>query len=151
MVSDRKRFHHHMNKRLMFVALFSICFTAFAAGFFLERNLPKNPPASYIPFPPEFLTSPLIGTFYANVEGTVRDKKKDFMILQKDNKIIKVLIAEDSGLTTFGKGKNEIKFEDIKIGDSLKGGISIIVKPTPSDISKQRKIGDIVGHRFTVL
>ena len=131
-------------QKYSYPVLLILALIGFISGFLINRQLPKASQQTQIPLPPEFIVSPLIDTFYANVEGKVMDKGKDYMVLQKDNNNIQILIEESIGRTTFakqsGKTLTEIHFNDVKIGDYLKGGISIDVKGVK-----------IVGHRFTVI
>lgn len=147
----KRKTNKAMNQKYSYLTLIILILIGFISGFLIDRWIPKVSPKMQIPLPSEFLVSPLIDSFYANVEGIVVEKKKDSMVLEKDNQRIKIFIAEDMGLTTFTKKNNKINYSDIKIGDNLKGGMSITVKLTPANISTQRKAGDIVGHRFTVI
>ena len=110
---------------------------------------------SSLPLPAEFLVNPVIDELFASVEGSVVTKTEDAMMLQKDDKQITIFIEEGSGLTIFtqktAQGVNTLLFSEIHSGDQLKGGVSIL---TPASLRvgsfRQRRSGDVVGHRFSV-
>lgn len=141
-----------MNQIYSYLIIILIAIIGLILGFSAQRQFIKSPT---IPLPPEFLASPLIDTFYANVEGRVVTKTADSLTLQKDGNKLTMFIEEDTGLTSFSlsskQGLQTLDFDDVRVGDYIKGGISIIATPSSAvGLSKPRKVGDVIAHRFTV-
>lgn len=98
---------------------------------------------------------PAVDSMHANVSGIVKQKEPDYFVLESDGETLTIYLEEATGLTSFTKrtnlGSENIHYEDIKTGDSLKGGISIISNPESAvGLSKPRNPGDIIGQNFTV-
>ncbi len=89
---------------------------------------------------------------YANTDGTVESKADDSFILTKNNNRITIKVKEDLGITTINDGTeinplNPTKphFIDMKVGQTVSGGIGIIV-------TKQGTLnpGDIIAHLMSI-
>lgn len=88
----------------------------------------------------------------ASTEGIVAEKNDEYFILSDDKGNQLKLFYEPRGLTSFSDLKDlskDIPYSDIKVGDRLKGGISIIVsKENAVGKTGNRKLGDMIAHRF---
>lgn len=88
----------------------------------------------------------------ANVEGVVAAKNNEFFIVETNNQQITVYY-EPRGLTSFTdkSSRGELKYEDLKIGDKVSGGISIIISSENAvGRTGNRKPGDVIAHHFNV-
>lgn len=122
----------------------------FAAGFMVEYQLlPKE-----APLPSALLENPVIDELYADAEGIVIAKNEDSITLDKSGRQIIMYMEEGAGITLFSWQSNHslrMDFSEVKIGDSLKGGVSIVVLPESTrGLSKSRNIGDMIANRFLV-
>lgn len=84
-----------------------------------------------VPLPPALLLNPLIYEWTARIDGTIVEKSKDTFVLERDG--MRALITK-TGLTGFIEPGSLIpvyvQYEDLSIGDRLKGGVYIFGKKT---------------------
>lgn len=88
----------------------------------------------------------------ANMTGTVTEVSKDNVTIQTPNGTTFKGYNEPQGITTVvdNTGKT-LKFGDIKVGDNLVGGISIVVaEEAMVGSTGNRKAGDVVLHYVQV-
>lgn len=139
------------------IILLAIVIAAFILSFYISYGLSNKPKVTIkkniIPVPQEFILNPYLQKLSANIEGKLIEKGKDYFVLESNNNKVK-LFMEPRGLTFFALLSNpneEVEYEDIKIGDSLKGGVSIIVSEENAiGMSAKRNRGDIIAHYFIV-
>ena len=106
-----------------------------------------------ITVPQEFVLNPSLQILSANVEGKLAEKAEDYFMLESGNNKVKIFL-EPRGLSSFALSSNldkYIKYEDLKIGDNMKGGVSIVVNEESTvGMTGDRKAGDVVAHFFYV-
>ena len=106
-----------------------------------------------IAVPQEFVLNPSLQILSANVEGTLAEKADDYFILEADGHRVKIFI-EPRGLTSFLLSSDMTKYidyDELKVGDTLKGGVSIVVSEESTiGMTGERKRGDIIAHNFVV-
>lgn len=106
-----------------------------------------------IAVPQEFILNPSLQVLSANIEGELTEKGNDYFVLESGNNKVKIFI-EPRGLTTFALSSQldkYIKYEDLKVGDTLKGGISIVISEESTiGMTGNKKRGDIIAHFFAV-
>ena len=88
----------------------------------------------------------------ANMVGTITAVSKDFMTIQTPNGTTFKGYNEPQGITSLvdSSGK-ELKFSDLKVGEKLVGGISIVVaEEAMVGSTGNRKAGDVVLHYIQV-
>lgn len=95
---------------------------------------------------------------YANAEGSVTSKATDSFVLEKDGNRLNIFVEENQGITTFAnlsdpdpKNPAQSHFSDLKIGQTVKGGIGILVSQQ-AILGKvpSRSQGDIIAHYMTI-
>lgn len=129
----------------------------FSISFYLSYSMTKKDKViikpNAIPVPQEFVLNPSLQNLYANIEGKLIEKGEDYLILESNGKKVK-LFMEFNGLTSFAllsSPSGTLDDHDLQIGDTLKGGISILISDNSGiGMSTQRKRGDIIAHRFMV-
>lgn len=95
---------------------------------------------------------------YADAQGTVTSKATDSFILEKEANKLTLFVEEDQGITTFNDGSevnplNPTKphFVDLKVGQTVKGGVSIFVSVQSTlGLTPSRSQGDIIAHYMTI-
>lgn len=95
---------------------------------------------------------------YANAEGSIESKAADSFVIAKDGNKLTLFVEEDQGITTFNDGSEvnplnpaEPHFVDLKVGQTVKGGVSIFVSSQSAlGITPIRVQGDIVAHYMTI-
>lgn len=102
-----------------------------------------------LPLPGDFLSSSILSSLYANADGKVIAKTNDSFTIKKGPDTLVLSIKETVGITTFmektPQGFKNIKFQDVKVGDEVKGGISITLQSSPT-----RRSDEIIAHSFIV-
>lgn len=139
-----------MNKKILLTIIIVI---SFFLGFFMSYYISIHPQKVKTPLPNMILNNPMLKSLYANIEGKLAEKNKDYMILTKNGIKTTIYLSEDNGLTSFkikkGNRFENIEYEDIPTGSYLSGGISVnLEKNTTSDNHHKLKIGDVIGHSF---
>ena len=106
-----------------------------------------------IAVPQEFVLNPSLQILSANIEGKLAEKADDYFILESGSNKVKIFL-EPRGLTSFALSSSlneHIDYNDLKIGDNLKGGVSIIVNSESAvGLSGNRNPGDIIANFFYV-
>ena len=124
--------------------IFLAAIIGFLAGVLISFLLPYGNPVS------RYIANPIVEGLSGNTEGFIIAKTNDMITLKKGNSQIEIYIEEGRGLTTFfDKDKKKMIFDEIRIGDYLTGGISILISPEDA-ASIGRKSGDLIAQRFTV-
>lgn len=137
-------------RRLILINVIAVL-TGLLAGYLINSQVAKPATVSpeSIPLPANFLSSQVVTDLYANAEGVVIAKTEDSLTIKKGSDTLILSVKESMGLTTFfektPQGIKPIKFQDIKAGDNIKGGISIVLQSTPT-----RKKDEIIAHALTV-
>ncbi len=88
----------------------------------------------------------------ANVTGKIIVKDTISFTLESNGNQIKIY-NEPRGITSFTDtvSKNELAYEEVKVGDTVSGGVSIVVSEENAvGRTGDRKPGDIIGHHFNV-
>jgi hypothetical protein len=114
----------------------------------------KQLPAKNLPV--ELIKNSVIDNLFANTEGYVSEKYDKHFILSNGNNTIKLYVEEDMNITNFYRGdsskSNHILFSDIKVGDHLSGGVSIVPnKFGAEEFINRYNPGDIIAHTMIVL
>lgn len=115
----------------------------------VEKQLPvKN-------LPVELVKNSVIDSLFANTEGYVSEKHNDYFVLKNNTNSIKLYVEEEMNVTNFYRGdafeNNHILYDDIKIGDHLSGGVSIVPNSFGAKEFVNRQVGDIIAHVMVVL
>lgn len=142
-----------MNRIFLIVIILIFSSLSFFISYTVSKKDTAGAKGDKLPLPEEFITSPALQAFSANIQGVVVNKGSDYFVLEENARTVK-LFLELNGITTFVPESNintVLKFEDIKIGDRLKGGTSIVVsRESAVGMSAKRNRGDIIAHYFIV-
>jgi hypothetical protein len=115
-----------------------------------DKQLPaKNLPA-------ELIKNSVIDNLFANTEGYVLEKYDEYFVLSDNNSnTINLYVEEEMNVTNFYRDNssesNHILYSDIKVGDHLSGGVSIVPNTSGAREFINRKVGDIIAHTMIVL
>lgn len=104
--------------------------------------------------PADLVKNSVIDSLFANADGYVSEKYDNYFILKSNNNSIKLYVEEEMNVTNFYRNnsseKNHILYSDIKIGDHLAGGVSIVPNVFGAKEFVNRKVGDIIAHTMSV-
>lgn len=150
----------NMSKKIIFI--FIIVVIAVIIGIFLKNKKPVNNRTDLVEkqlpvknLPAELVKNSVIDNLFANTEGYVSEKHEDYFVLKKNNNSIKLYVEEEMNVTNFYRGdafeNNHILYDDIKIGDYLSGGVSIVPNAFSAKEFVNRHTGDIIAHVMVVL
>lgn len=148
-----------MGKRIIFI--FITVITIIIVGIWLQNkkiiNTSVNLVEKQLPvknLPAELVKNSVIDNLFANTEGYVSEKHEDYFVLKKNNDRIKLYVEEKMNVTNFYRGdafeNNHILYDDIKIGDHLSGGVSIVPNEFGAKEFVNRHAGDIIAHVMVV-
>lgn len=130
----------------------------------IQTDMPKpassKEPVMYNDAPDMYtlITQSSVDHLYANAQGSVASKATDSFVIEKDGNRLTIFVEEDQGITTFNDGSevnplNPTKphFVDLKVGQTVKGGVSIFVsKQSTIGTTPSRSQGDIIAHYMTI-
>ena len=143
-----------MKRKLLFIFIISIVgILSFLVTYKVTNKNQILIKKNEITVPQEFVLNPSQQILSANVEGTLAEKADDYFILEADGHRVKIFI-EPRGLTSFLLSSDMTKYidyDELKVGDTLKGGVSIVVSEESTiGMTGERKRGDIIAHNFVV-
>lgn len=139
------------------IILIFIALLVSALSFYTSYKIVKKDEAvirkDEIAVPQKFILNPSLQVLSANVEGKLIEKGNDYFILGSGNNKVKIFI-EPRGLTTFALLSHldePIDFEELMVGDILKGGVSIIVsEESVVGMTGSKKRADVIAHFMAV-
>ena len=102
--------------------------------------------------PAKVVTDLAVQQLNADIQGTITKKDKESITFLTSKGTSIKAYEEPQGITTLVKtDTSAIRFEDLKVGDEIEGGISVVVSEE-STVGKtgQRKVGDVILHYITV-
>lgn len=142
-----------MKTKLILIVSILLCILSFWLAYRITNKNRVVIKKNEIAVPQEFILNPSLQQLSANVEGGLVEKAKDYFILGAGNNRVKIFI-EQRGLTSFLLSSDltkYIEYDNLKIGDTLKGGVSIVIdEESAIGMSGIRKRGDIIAHNFVV-
>ncbi len=141
------------------VLLFFVAAVAAGAGWLVSGMLPMKQPVSQeqVSVSPESIGNKVFMDFFAtNAEGTVVEKTEDSFSIERQGKRLSLVVQEQAGISTFFQENKdgssvEKKFEDIKVGDRVQGGISISKPSSLFLVGSSSEGFSITAHRFVIL
>lgn len=153
-----------ITKKIVFLIILTFI-VSLVGGFTVGQIYYQNKPAQKQQLPIQSISNPVLTDLSANISGVLVDKKElssiegdmdlpgifGVFILENNGQKIEVY-ATDRVPTQFFQpppenkalNKGHISFEDLKVGDTIEGGISV------KNSSASDYIPIILGHSFTI-
>lgn len=138
------------NKKILILLI--VCLIGIILGFFAALFSQSKHLIIRNTLPTEIANNQTVQELSANIKGIIISKDQESFVLKTNSGDIKIYY-DPQGMSLFLKGNTneEIPFKDLKVGDKLSGGVSIIIS-NQNIVGRlgKRRVGDIIAHNFNI-
>lgn len=135
-----------MKKAYIIVILLAIL--SFSGSFYISQSITK-PSHERVPVVRQVAQYTALQSFAVNITGTVAEVGSDYLVISDGKSSAKVKYQEN-GVSDFreSSSKKSLKLTDVKIGDKVHGGVTIIISPENAVGLINKAPGDIIAHNL---